>query len=257
MRLALSFLTTLPVPQRATAPGDLGRAAAWFPAVGLVLGLLLTGGHWLAVEVLNLGLAGAVLVIGLWAALTGGLHLDGVADCGDGLLAAAPPTRRLEIMRDPRVGAFGVMALVLVLMLKAALVPAVGEYPSWHWPALEWPAAMALFPAGPFIVGPVVARWLLLLAARQPNARPSGLGAEMAANLSASGFVVAGVTTAAVIVLGGLTAVAAAAAAHGAAFLIFRVARARLGGVTGDVFGLTVEAAELAVLLGYAVLHGT
>ncbi len=241
MWLAIGFLTTLPVPARFQAaphPGDLGRAALWFPLVGLVLGLLLAGSDWLGLRLFPPLLAGA-LVVALWAALTGGLHLDGLADCGDGLLAATSPERRLEIMRDPRLGAFGGLSLILFVLLKVLAVAAL-------------PAGAIWMRAVPLLLAPVVGRWLLLLAARQPNARPGGLGADFALGLQPRTLWLAGAFTLLLALLGGVRGVVAIALTHLLAWLIFRAARARLGGVTGDVFGLTVELSELTVLLTFA-----
>ncbi len=240
MWLAFGFLTTLPVPNGAPRPGDLGRAAVWFPLVGLVLGALLAGGWLLFGRLFSPLLAGA-LVVALWAALTGGLHLDGLADCGDGLLAAATPARRLEIMRDPRLGAFGGLSLILFVMLKVLAVAAL--------PAGDWWVRVV-----PLLLAPVVGRWLLLLAARQPNARPGGLGADFALGLQPRTLWLAGAATLLLTLLGGGRGLVALALAHGVALLVFRAARARLGGVTGDVFGLTVELAELTVLLTFAAV---
>ncbi len=252
MLLALSFLTTLPVPRRPAALAGLGRAAAWFPFVGLILGLLLTAGY-LLFNYLFPPLLAAALLVTLWAALTGGLHLDGLADCGDGLLAALPPERRLDIMRDPRTGAFGVISLILFLLLKVLVVASLPAALLVAAPRLDWSAA-AWFPAGPLIVAPVVARYLLLPAARQPTARPGGLGAELSAQLRPSAILAASLTVLVVALLGGPRAILAVLAARLVAALIFRAARARLGGLTGDVFGLTVELTELTVLLCYPLL---
>jgi len=241
MWLALGFLTTLPVPraaQTAPRPGDLGRAALWFPLVGLVLGALLLAADWLALGLFPSLLAGA-LVVALWAALTGGLHLDGLADCGDGLLAATTPERRLEIMRDPRLGAFGGLSLMLFVLLKVLALAALPAGPL---------GARAL----PLLLAPVAARWLLLLAARQPNARPGGLGADFALGLRPLALWLAGAATLLLALLGGGRGLLGLALAHLLAVLIFRAARTRLGGVTGDVFGLTVELTELTILLTFA-----
>ena len=240
MWLAFSFLTTLPVPKRwqtAPRPGDLGRAALWFPLVGLVLGALLAGGGWLIWRVFP-GLLGATLVVALWAALTGGLHLDGLADCGDGLLAATSPERRLEIMRDPRLGTFGGLSLILFVLLKVLAVAGL---------ATAGPTS-----AVPLLIAPVAGRWLLLLMARQPNARPGGLGADFALGLQPRTLWVAGAVTLLVAALGGWRGLAGLVVAHGVAWLVWRAARARLGGVTGDVLGLTVELSELVVLLAFS-----
>ncbi len=236
LRLALSFLTILPIRAPDSRPEDLGRAAAWFPAVGLVLGALLVAARW-ALGWLFPPLLAAALVVALWAALTGGLHLDGLADCGDGLLAAVPPARRLEIMRDPRLGTFGGLSLCLFILLKIL--------------------AVAALPVGParlyaLVLAPALARGLMLLTVRQPSARPGGLGAAFALGLTPAGLLAAAGLPLVLVLLGGWRAAAAAGLALLVTLAVLGLARRRLGGVTGDVFGLTVEMTELAVLLAYA-----
>ena len=239
--LAASFLTAIPLRPAAPRPGDLGRAGAWFPTVGLVLGVVLSLAYWLLGQVFAPALA-AALTVALWAALTGGLHLDGLADCGDGLLAAVSPERRLEIMRDPRLGAFGGLSLVLFLIVKFLAVASL--------PAAEaWPS---LFSISPLWLAPVVGRWLILLAARQPSARAGGLGQAFADGLRPRSLLLAALLPIALALLGGLRAGLAVGLAWVIALAILRLARVRLGGVTGDVFGLVVELAELTVLLTYA-----
>src|SRR5215216_7236984 len=158
LRTAFGLMTTLPVRlSDEWSPGDSGRASVWYPFVGLVIGAL----TWLAWKGANLVLpplvAGIVTLI-VWVVLTGGLHLDGLADCCDGLLVSTPLERRLEIMKDPRVGAFGVIGLILVLFLKAA--------------ALTSTAGPGILLAASF------ARWCILPAGFVPLARPSGMGAD-------------------------------------------------------------------------------
>jgi adenosylcobinamide-GDP ribazoletransferase len=96
--LALSFLTTIPIKlDEAPKPGDQGWAAACYPLAGLVIGLLLAGVQFLLAKIFTPLLAAGLVVL-VWAALTGGLHLDGLADCCDGLLSAVSRERRLEIL---------------------------------------------------------------------------------------------------------------------------------------------------------------
>ena len=251
--LALGFLTIIPLRIGATQPGDLGRAAGWFPVVGLLLGVVLSAAQWLLQQLYPPALAGG-LVVALWALLTGGLHLDGLADCGDGLLAAATPERRLEIMRDPRLGAFGGLTLGLFLILKvlvAGSLPALALFAAERQPIGGPPAAW--LPIGPLVVATVCARWLVLPLGRQPAARPGGLGADFALGLRPPVFAAAAAFMVLVTALGGPRALAAVAAAHIVAWLILQLARQRLGGVTGDILGLTVELSELVILLVYAV----
>ena len=112
MRRALSFLTVL---GRAAEPNE--RTLSWFPLVGIAVGAIVGTTWWLGDRVWPAALA-AVIAVAVDAAVTGCLHLDGLADAADGLLPAVGRTRRLEIMADPRIGAFGAIVLVLVLSLR-------------------------------------------------------------------------------------------------------------------------------------------
>lgn len=241
--VALGFLTTFPVGSPAVEPGDLGRAAVWFPAVGLAVGALLSAANFL-LDRLFPPLVAAALVIALWAVITGGLHLDGLADCCDGLLAAATPERRLEILRDPTVGAFGASGLIIFLILKIFSVAAL--------------------PSSSFLLLPLatcLARWLILPVALEPAARPEGIGANFALGLRGGdspgrAYFVAALIPLVLIAAAGWRALVAAGLAHITAWLVVRFSRARLGGITGDVFGLVVEVAELVVLLTFAAQVG-
>jgi adenosylcobinamide-GDP ribazoletransferase len=251
-RLALGFLTAIPV-RSGLVEGGLGRAAVWFPAVGLVLGALLAAaGALLSLVFPPLLTAGLVVV--LWAALTGGLHLDGLADCCDGLFAAVPRERRLEIMRDPHLGAFGAIGLALFLILKVAALAAILSTPPAALSASGFPHSAFRIPHSALLLAPTLARLLLLPVALLPPARPGGLGAGFAQGLKPARIALAAVLPLALILLAGWGAAAAAMAAGGAAALAAWFARARLGGVTGDVLGLTVELSELAALLMLAAL---
>jgi len=237
LRLAFSFLTTLPVTlPGAPVPGDLGRAAAWYPLVGLVIGGLVALAKT-GLERIFPPLLAAGLVVAVWAFLTGGLHLDGLADSCDGLLSSAPRERRLEIMRDPRLGAFGGAGLALHLMLKVFAVYSL-------------PSDTAV---GGILLAAVAARWLILPAGRQPAARADGLGADLAQGLGRSTWLLAALLPLALAALVGWVGVLGLILAHLTAWAVFRLARSRLGGLTGDVFGLLVELAELTVLLAFSL----
>src|SRR5438067_1999685 len=107
---AVRFLTILPLSvRRPTRPHELGPAEAFFPFAGLLIGALLVGIDWLLSSIAS-GLVVDVLLVAAVAAVTGALHLDGVVDTFDGVFAPGGPARRLEIMRDPRAGSFGVIA---------------------------------------------------------------------------------------------------------------------------------------------------
>jgi len=235
-RAALSFLTVLPVGGQAAARSvHLGRA--WFPAVGLLLGGAAAGAFWLASGATTPALA-AVLALALLAVATGGLHLDGLANAADGLLGGATAERRLEIMRDSRVGTFGLVAIVLLLLGDWAVLS--GMPPLTVLAALLAAAAMSRLAVVCVLV------WL-------PYARPEGLGAAAHGGPPLPDLAVAGVAAALPLALdwrhGVMAAILVAIAATGIAAL----ARARIGGATGDVCGAIVEVGQLAALVGFTV----
>jgi adenosylcobinamide-GDP ribazoletransferase len=237
LRLAFSLLTILPIGSLSEAPkpGDSGKAAIWFPWVGLVIGSVTAGGWWLFHQIFP-PLVTSILTLALWVILTGGLHLDGLADCCDGLLSTASPLRRLEIMADSRLGSFAVIGLILVLLLKLALINSL--------PASSLPFV--------FIFACVYSRWLVLLAGRQPAAQPDGMAVDFSSGLTNASILWGSVLPVVLLVFGGWQAALAAATASLTAVGIITFARSRINGVTGDVFGLTIEVAELMVLLTYA-----
>jgi adenosylcobinamide-GDP ribazoletransferase len=236
--VACRYLTALPLPPASEA-GDLGRAAGWFPVVGLILGALLAA-VMAAAGVLLPPLVAAVLVVALWAALTGGLHLDGLADTLDGLGGGVDREEALAIMRDPRTGAYGVAGIVLVLGLKIA---ALASLPS----DLSWRA---------LVTAPVLARvGPLALARCCPPARGEGAGHAFvlsvgAPSLGAAVLVGAGVALGLVGPWGVLLVVGALIDALGFAWYL----RLRLGGATGDCLGALVEASEASTLTLLAAL---
>jgi adenosylcobinamide-GDP ribazoletransferase len=171
------------------------------------------------------------------AVLTGGLHLDGLADCADGLLIGASRERRLEVMRDPRLGTFGVVALILLLLAEAAVLAHLGS-----------PAALsALVAAGAFSRLAMLAVLVLL-----PYVRHEGLG-QAAKGPGRRDLVLGALLAAPVLLLDWPHALVAAAGAAVAAAAVATLARSRIGGATGDVYGATCEMAQLLALLAFAV----
>jgi adenosylcobinamide-GDP ribazoletransferase len=239
--LAWGLLTSiaLPVVPTHTSPSP-GRAAAYFPLVGLILGGVLAGAGWVLYWLLPANVA-AALVLVVWVGLTGMLHLDGFMDSCDGLLPPRERTRRLEIMKDSRVGAFGVVGGVLLLLVKFTALAALPE---------ESRLAM-------LVAAPVLARWAMTWQmARYPRARSGGLGV-----LFTTGLGWPQVTTASAVAVGvaffllGWLGLIVLAGAWLAATLVAGLAMARLGGLTGDVYGATgevVEAALLVIMTGLA-----
>ena len=239
LRAALGFFTRLPIGS-APLPPTFRGAAVWLPAVGLIVGALVA---------LAVGLAGLALpaplcgVIGclVWVVVTGGLHLDGVADCGDGLIVEAPPARRLEIMKDSRLGTFGGAALFFVLALKAAALDALA--------ATTGAGSGFLSLAGACCLAGALARCTVFAAMRAPSARLGGLGEALRDGVTGRHELIALAVGLGVCALNGLRGLIALAAALLVARLLLSAARKRLGGVTGDVFGCLVELVECAVLV--------
>jgi adenosylcobinamide-GDP ribazoletransferase len=235
-RIAFGLLTTFPfrLPDD-WQTGDSGHASVWYPFVGLVVGGL-TWLMWMGATCLFPPLVAGILTLVFWVLLTGGLHLDGLADCCDGLLASTSVERKLEIMKDPRLGAFGSIGLILVLFLKAATLA-------------------TLTPATSFgiILAASLARWCILPAGLLPLARPSGMGADFKAGFR-SWFIAAGaiIPLALSIALGthGLVSLLAGLIA---AALVLCLAKSRINGVTGDVFGMVVEIVETVSLLAFTM----
>ena len=235
--IACAFLTRLPVSPRDVQETELGRAAACFPLVGFALGALSFGTYWLAAPRLGPQLT-AALVLALGAGVTGALHLDGLADWFDAAGARGDRTRLLEIMRDPRIGAHGASALVLLLMTKAI---AIAQLPQ---PKL----GMAL------LCAPACGRCcVVLLACLYPNARADGLGKSFEQHVRSPHALLAGSFTCAGLFWFGTIALLPALLSVATAALLAFWANARLSGLTGDVYGAAIELAELAFLVACAV----
>jgi adenosylcobinamide-GDP ribazoletransferase len=235
-KVALAFLTRLPVrPGRPWQAAELAASVTMFPLVGLLVGIL---GALAYAAATALGLPpslAALLAIAALIASTGALHEDGLADLADGL-GGVTRAQRLEIMRDPRVGSFGVIALVLALLARAGALAALAG-PAEAGAALVASAALsrALLPAA-----------MLAL----PQARADGLAVQ--AGRPHPGRVAAAAAIALVIallLLPPLVAVIASAAAGLAGAIVAWLAFRRLGGITGDVLGGVQQLAEIGFLL--------
>jgi adenosylcobinamide-GDP ribazoletransferase len=238
LRLAVSLLTVVPVSSPRVDRATAGAAMLWAPAVGLLIGLAAGGAGAAAATAGLSALSCAVVALGTMALLTRGLHLDGLADTADGLGAGPGRDRSLAAMRSSEAGPFGVATLVLVLLLQAA---ALAEL--WSSGSLAAVGALAISAA----LGRLAASWGCVRPI--PAARPDGLGALVAGSAPAWG--VAALTLALLVVATGAAgargAVALAAGLCVAAMLLMRCRR-RFGGVTGDVLGALVEAAQSAAL---------
>ena len=233
---AVTFLTRVPLGRRIEVDAtDVGRGAVLFPLVGAGIGAL-AGLAAAGLEGPLPALVAGGLGVAVAAVLTGALHLDGLADTADAL-GAATRDRALEIMRDSRVGAFGVAAVALALLVEAATLGALADVGN---AVAGFAVAGALSRAAP---APLAA---VLPYARAPGGPGSVLSGRVAAVPAAVACVLAGLIA---VLLLGWDGVVLAGAAAGIAVVCGVGSRLWLGGVTGDTLGATVQLAEITVLI--------
>ncbi len=233
--IALQFLTIIPLPFSVRCEErDLGRSMAFFPLAGLTIGAILVGSDYL----LALKLPRAVvdlLLITILAALTGALHLDGLADCCDGVAARGGRERFLAVMKDSRIGAVGVVGLILALLLKyQALL---------QFPALWKREALLFFP--------LAARFSQVqMTVRAERARQDGLGSAFIADAGTGQFVAAAVITiASAWLLFGLRGISCCILLYIFTWGLKGWFHRKLGGITGDIIGCVSELNEILCLL--------
>jgi len=243
LRLALGFLTRLPLRAVADEPmRPLGEAARAFPLVGVVVGAI-GGAAFLIVGWFGLPApAAALLALAVTAAATGALHENGLADVADGFWGGATRERRLEIMRESRIGGFGVLALVFGVGLRAAALAALAPGAGFA----------ALIAAGALSRG-----FLPWLMHRLPLARADGLAAgagRVDRETARLALLLGGGVAAAVLLVGAGFFAALAALALGAlaGLGMAALAERKIGGHTGDVLGAAQQVVEAAVLLAVA-----
>lgn len=232
--IALQFLSSLPVrlPGMPT-PQDMGRSVLWYPVVGLLFAAVLWGADS-ALQGSPVLLHAALLLL-VWVLLTGGLHLDGLADSADAWLGGyGDRERTLHIMKDPRSGPIAVVTLVVVLLLKFCALVALVQLGSMAWlliPMLGRAALLGLFLGTPYV-------------------RAGGLGQALAEHLPrrAGGWVLAGS-----LVLGLLLGWKAWVLGLVAFLWLRHLMLRRLGGTTGDTAGALLELLEVVLLVAVAL----
>ncbi len=233
---ALQFLTLAsPIVRRPFTERELGQAAGFYPLVGVLIGALLYGANYTLALIVPDALR-AALILALWVLLSGALHLDGLLDAFDGILGGFTPQKRLEIMRDERIGAFGLSAGVILLLTKYA--------------------ALSGFPqsAPELILIPALGRWGMTLAVFAfPYARPEGLGSAVKAHITWKQVAPASLTAlfAAWVCCHWLGLIALGSTlllVWGVSAFVLR----RIPGLTGDIYGAINELVELALTVIFA-----
>ncbi len=239
--LALQFLTILPVKARVINDKELGRALIYFPFVGLLISLFLLGLNSF-LKVFNLeGFALNTILVVFLTGLNGGLHLDGLSDTFDGLLSVKVREEKLKIMRDPHIGAMGVISIICVLLLKIAFLTAVSQ-------SLK-PAAIILMC--------VISRWSMVYSIYSfPYARQDGKAKVFIDNINKNIFILATLVSAVFVYsawqINGLLILAIAG---GGANLFSNFITRKIGGITGDTLGALNELSEVFILLLICIME--
>lgn len=237
-RMAFGFLTVLPVPQKKEwSDLDFGRSALFYPLTGALIGLGAAGAYLLLSAVFEKPVA-AFLTLVVWILLSGGLHWDGLADCFDGFGCSASPERRLEIMKDSRLGTYGALGIFCSLILK------------WLCICFLPGRNILLF----FALTGASARWAMLFLLRRDLANPKGLAAMLKNHCPKRIALYAAPLP---ILL------AAVYGWSGFLYLLLNIlltellgltARKKIGGINGDVLGFSIELAEILLLLAAQVI---
>ncbi len=238
-KAALGFLSLIPGGrQKSLTPEEFGRFPAFFPAVGLVFGLLLYLSHSIFSRALPPGVL-AVLLCAFLAALNRGFHLDGLADAADALFSHKPLEQKLAIMKDSRQGTFGVLAIVLDILLKMNFLEAV--LPAAPWALMLWPVWGRLTAS----VVAVHSRYV---------GDETGLGRWMAENSGPKELFQAALFSLVLSLFGGGAAILAALSAIFLGFLLTWAWKKSLGGITGDLLGASVEIGEIFTIFIFYIL---
>lgn len=232
---ALRFLTTIPLPWvREVRPEELGRSTGYFPVVGIIIGLILVGLSWLFGLFLPSPLVYVLLVVSS-VVISGAIHLDGFVDTCDGIAGHKTPEERWQVMSDSRVGGFGIIGVVLLLLVKYV---ALGNVP---------PALLMLT----LVLMPVISRWAMVYAIfAYPYAKPLGLGVVVKQGTRWPKFLMATLITLVVAyVLARLMGVAIMLGIWIIAMVMAGYFKRKFSGLTGDTYGAINEVAEVSVLI--------
>ncbi len=240
---ALMFLTIIPLPwQRQVSLEKVGRSIGYFPAVGVIIGLILAGLNWLLGLILPLAIVNGLLLVCM-VVISGALHLDGFVDTCDGIAGHKTVEARWRVMHDSRAGGFGVIGACCLLLVKYISLNSVPE-----------PLRMATL-----VLMPVVSRWAMVYAIfAYPSAQPSVLGKMVKQETGGQRFTIATLITLAVAI--GLARLAnityfylvGLAIMFGIWVIVVAMAtylKRKFSGLTGDTYGAINEVAEVSVLI--------
>ncbi len=239
---ALQFLLITPAfIKRSFSEDEQGRSVGFFPFAGFVLGLFLASSDWL-LGFISPNLVRTALILSLWICLTGALHLDGFLDACDGLLGGGNPEKRLQIMRDERIGAFAFSGGILLILLKYSALLSIED------------RFTVLF------LAPVIGRWTMSISMIIfPYARLEGLGRTMKDHAGGQQAIISTILT--LLIIFGMAysekslAIVAALGSAAASYLVARFALVRIPGLTGDIYGAICEISEVSALLIFTFFY--
>jgi adenosylcobinamide-GDP ribazoletransferase len=237
---ALQFLTVIAIPWRREVQADeLGRSAGYFPIIGLIIGLILVGLNWLFGLLLPPPVAGALLIAFI-VVISGAIHLDGFADTCDGLAGHKTVAERWQVMHDSRAGAFGIVGVVLLLLIKYVALTSIPE------------ALMMMT----LVLMPVVSRWAMTYALfAYRYARPDGLGKALKQGTTWPRFTMATVIAAVIAaIIGQLIGLAIMFFIWVGTVAVAAYFKSKFNGLTGDNYGAINEVAEVSVLIFITML---
>ena len=238
--LALQFLTAIPLKVKEFDARKLARAAAYFPLVGLTIGLLLSGVSYLVLLVNFSSFTLSVILVVALIVITGGMHLDGLADTADAFLSGKPKDEMLTIMRDPHIGVMGALSVISVILLKISLLASLGE-------PLKITAALLMC---------LLSRWGVVLSMFLfPYARSEGKAKIFIKGMTPGLFVFSSILTLvfafAIWQASGLVALLVTV---GFVYIFGKLCARKISGITGDTLGAGIELAEVTVLLIVCIL---
>lgn len=238
--LLLQFMTRIPTPKMEYEPKKLGKAMKFFPVVGIIIGVILYYSFIVLSQFFDSPEVIAILIILIEIILTGGLHLDGLADTFDGIFSYRSKKRMLEIMKDSRIGSNGALSLIIYFALKGTLlkeVISIDDSPYF------------------LLVMPVIARFNSTLNCGVGKyARPSGMGKHIVEETNILGVIVSLVITASFsYYLIGMTGIYAIVVVSILGIYFAKLMERKIGGITGDTLGAVVEMSTIIVLLVGAI----
>lgn len=232
--LALVLLTRLPLPRLPENTFARQADAVWaFPVVGLIVGLLACTAGWAAMAVNLPAAISAVILVAVLVVTTGAMHEDGLADTVDGLWGGFTPERRLEIMKDSHIGAYGVLALIFTQLIRVALIATLLT-------ASDYAAILAACILSRAVM-PVLMNAL-------PNARNSGLSHSVGGPRGVTVVTGFGLALLGAVLLMGAAAILPTLVAALVVAVLAGTAKAKIGGQTGDILGASQQLAELTFL---------